>query len=194
MSGVEIVGFVLGGFPLLISAAEHYKSGKSWDINLWPCSWLTWRRPCYVFFRVQNLGQILDCRSYGLLSALEWLYKEKADVEILVLGFEPLLKWKRFRKDFIPFIDAIDIERQLFNNMLQRFLMSVDIPDEKLQFFMTDPEYEGWQSKELVDSLRGRLGSSYDAYMSTLKTMNQLMVDLQELLCLKNGKVMGSSP
>lgn len=27
MSGVEIVGFVLGGFPLLISAAEHYKEG-----------------------------------------------------------------------------------------------------------------------------------------------------------------------
>lgn len=27
MSGVEIAGFVLGGFPLLISAAEHYKEG-----------------------------------------------------------------------------------------------------------------------------------------------------------------------
>lgn len=34
MSGVEIVGFVLGGFPLLISAAEHYKSGKSWYASL----------------------------------------------------------------------------------------------------------------------------------------------------------------
>lgn len=34
MAGIEIAGLVLGGFPLLISAAEHYKKGfeplKKW--------------------------------------------------------------------------------------------------------------------------------------------------------------------
>jgi hypothetical protein len=59
MTAVEIAGFVVGVFPLLISAAEHYKE-----------------------------------------------------------GFEPLLKWKRFRSDFIGFIDAVDIGKQLFDQML----------------------------------------------------------------------------
>jgi len=46
MSGVEIAGFVLAAFPLLISAGEHYRE-----------------------------------------------------------GFEPLVKWKKFRTDFISFIN-----------------------------------------------------------------------------------------
>ena len=69
MSGVEIAGFVLGGFPLLISAAEHYRE-----------------------------------------------------------GFEPLVKWKRFRTDFIGFIDSVDIEKQLFDQMLERFLSELPVP------------------------------------------------------------------
>jgi hypothetical protein len=130
MAGVEIAGFVLAGFPLLISAAEHYKE-----------------------------------------------------------GFEPLIKWKRFRTDFIGFIDAVDIEKQLFDQMLERFLISADVPHEELQYFMTIPDYEGWQRKDLVDILQSRLGPAYAVYMSTIKTMNNLMGDLQTLLCLKDGKV-----
>jgi hypothetical protein len=130
MSGVEIAGFVLAGFPLLISAAEHYQE-----------------------------------------------------------GFEPLVKWKRFRTDFISFIDAVDIEKQLFDQMLERFLMSAEVPEEELKLFMTDPDYDGWQRKELVEVLQLRLGPSYPVYMSTINRMNGLMSDLQALLSLKDGKV-----
>jgi hypothetical protein len=105
-------------------------------------------------------------------------------------GFEPLLKWKRFRKEFVGFIDTVDIERHLFSQMIERLLISVaEVPEQELHHFMTDPEYKGWQGKELVGILQARLGPSYDAYMSTLRKMNQLMLDLQELLCLKDGKV-----
>lgn len=130
MSGVEIAGFVLAGFPLLISAAEHYRE-----------------------------------------------------------GFEPLLKWKRFRTDFISFIDAVDIEKQLYYQMLERFLLSADVPHEELQLFMTKPNYNGWQREDLVKVLKGRLGPSYEVYVSTFKTMNQLMGGLQDVLSLKNGEV-----
>lgn len=130
MSGVEIAGFVLGGFPLLISAAEHYRE-----------------------------------------------------------GFEPLLKWKRFRTEFIGFIDAVDIEKQLYDQMLERFLLSADVPNEELRLFMTKPNYDGWQRADLVDVLQRRLGSSYDVYMSTIRTMNKLLAELQDVLSLKNGQV-----
>jgi len=135
MSGVEIAGFVLGGFPLLISAAEHYRE-----------------------------------------------------------GFEPLVKWKRFRTEFIGFIDAVDIEKQLFDQMLERFLISADVPHEEIQLFMTDRAYTGWQREDLVRTLRARLGGSYDVYMSTIKTMDELMHELHELLSLKNGEVVASDP
>ncbi|KAE8448823.1 hypothetical protein EG329_008825 [Mollisiaceae sp. DMI_Dod_QoI] len=130
MAGVEIAGFVLAAFPLLISAAEDYRE-----------------------------------------------------------GFEPLLKWKRFRTEFIGFIDAVDIEKQLYDQMLERFLLSADVPHEELQRFMTNPDYEGWQRKDLVDVLQRRLGASYAVYMSTIKSMNKLMDELQEVLSLKNGKI-----
>lgn len=129
MSGVEIAGFVLGGFPLLISAAEHYK------------------------------------------------------------GFEPLVKWKRFRTDFIGFIDAIDIEKQLFNQMLERFLISADVPQEDLQSFMTIQDYEGWRREDLASVLETRLGPSYSTFLGTVKTMQKLMAELQDMLLLSNGKV-----
>jgi hypothetical protein len=130
MSGVEIAGFVLGGFPLLISAAEHYKE-----------------------------------------------------------GLEPLLKWKRFPTDFIGFIDAVDIERQLFDQMLERFLISSDIPSEELQAFMTVPDYAGWKREDLQELLRLRLGRSHPAFLSTIKIMKRLLEELQSILLLKNGEV-----
>lgn len=130
MSGIEVAGLVLGGFPLLISAAEHYKE-----------------------------------------------------------GFEPLRKWKRFRSQFIGFIDAVDIEKNMFDATLERFLISADVPEEELQSFMTDPNYDGWYSEDLVEVLRSRLGPSYSVFMSTIKTLNETMADLQEILSLKNGEV-----
>jgi hypothetical protein len=129
MSGIEVVGLILGGLPLLISAGEHYRD-----------------------------------------------------------GFEPLKKWKRFRKDFIAFIDSVDIERQLFFQMLQRLLVSAGISNTELNLFM-DPNYEGWRRQEVVDSLERKLGDSLLVYLSTIKTMNGLMLELQSILSLKNGKV-----
>ena len=54
---------------------------------------------------------------------------------------------------------------------------------------MSDRDYEGWCREDLVRALQARLGSSYDVYMSTIKTMDNLMHELQELLSLKNGEV-----
>ncbi|KAF8851604.1 hypothetical protein BDZ45DRAFT_141974 [Acephala macrosclerotiorum] len=128
MSGVEIAGFVLAAFPVLISAGEHDRE-----------------------------------------------------------GFEPLVKWKKFRTEFISFINRVDIEKQLFDDMLAAFLISADVPEEEIQKFLTMQNYEGWQRQDLVRTLEKRLGSSYKVYMSEIKTMNKLMEELAEILSLKNG-------
>jgi hypothetical protein len=130
MSGIEVVGLLLGVFPLLISAAEHYKE-----------------------------------------------------------GFKPCVKWKRFRTEFIGFINAVDTQKLLFKKVLKRFLISAGIPDEEVDKFMTDPEYEGWKRGDTVIMLKERLGDSYEVYISTIKAMHDLMREIQKLLCLKNGEV-----
>ncbi|TGO46730.1 hypothetical protein BCON_0310g00080 [Botryotinia convoluta] len=129
MSGIEIVGLVLGAFPLLVSAAEHYKE-----------------------------------------------------------GWEPLARWKRFRTDFLRFIDAIDIEKQLFDQMLERFLISAEVSQDDLHHFLTDPDYHGWHREDLAMTLRSRLGRSYGAFVGSIRTMNELMAELESMLSLKDGK------
>jgi hypothetical protein len=129
MSGIEIVGLILGSLPLLISVGEHYRE-----------------------------------------------------------GFEPLKKWKRFRKDFIGFIDRLDIERQLYQQMLRRLLLSAGVPLYQLQFFM-DETYVGWHDQILLENLREELGPILPAFLSTVGTMNGLLMELESVLSLKNGKV-----
>lgn len=108
MSGVEVIGLVLGGLPLVISAAEHYKK-----------------------------------------------------------GFEPLARWKRFKFVFREFINSVDIQRQMFQLVMKKLLIRVQLEPEEKQRLLTIPDYEGWHRSDVVEALRLRLGDSYDACMGT---------------------------
>ena len=135
MSGIEVVGLVLGGLPLLISAAAHYQK-----------------------------------------------------------GFEPLEKWYKFRTQFMSFVDAVDIQQQLFNLTLECFLRSIDIEEDELQRFMEDSSYEGWQRADLRSRISSRLGPSLGVFMSTINTMNSVVLELEELLLIKDGEVNSPEP
>ncbi|OBT70029.1 hypothetical protein VE03_00658 [Pseudogymnoascus sp. 23342-1-I1] len=130
MSGVEVIGLILGGLPLIISAAKHYKK-----------------------------------------------------------GFEPLARWKRFRFVFREFIDSVDIQRQMFQLVLKKLLIRVQLDPEEKQRLLTIPDYEGWRRSDVVEALRLRLGDSYEACMGILRTMNEDMVDLKVMMSLKDGSV-----
>ncbi|KAH7400307.1 hypothetical protein BKA64DRAFT_599928 [Cadophora sp. MPI-SDFR-AT-0126] len=104
-------------------------------------------------------------------------------------SFERLQKWYKFRTEFLTFIDAVDIQRQLFNLSLECFLRSIDIEEDELEKFMDDGGYEGWHNPELFQRLKIRLGSSLEAFQSMMKTMNGLMHDLERMLLIKDGQV-----
>jgi hypothetical protein len=53
----------------------------------------------------------------------------------------------------------------------------------------TKTEYTGWAAPELVMLFQTRLGPAYDAFVSTLGTMRNLMTDLEDVLCLRSGEV-----
>ena len=130
MSGVEVIGLILGGLPLIISAAEHYKK-----------------------------------------------------------VFEPLVRWKRFKFVFRDFITSVDIQRQMFQLVLKKLLIRVQLEPEEKQKLLTTPNYEGWHRGGVIEALKSRLGDSYDACMDILRAMNEDMVDLQDMMSLKDGTV-----
>jgi len=121
-----------------------------------------------------------------VLSSLQILISA---AEFYKKGFAPLKKWKRFRTEFVSFINAVDTQKLLFEKVLERFLMTAGIPDEELDLFLTKPNYEGWYGKEATITIRERYGNSYAVYISTIQEMQELMGDIQTLLSLKDGKV-----
>jgi len=100
--------------------------------------------------------------------------------------FKSLERWKRFRTQFISFIDAVDLEKMLFEQMLESFLISVDVADDELHSFMTIPNYEGWSQKDFSHLLQSRLGASYTIYLRTMKTMNNVMCEMKAVLSLED--------
>lgn len=104
-------------------------------------------------------------------------------------GFKPLLEWKRFRSDFINFIDAIDVQQERFRNNLEQLLWPFVESEAELQALLTNPTGEAWHSEDLEEKLKDRLASSYKAYSSIIRKMNGIMEHLKSLLSLKDGQV-----
>jgi hypothetical protein len=130
MSGAEIIGLLLGGLPLVISAAEDYRR-----------------------------------------------------------GFEPLLKWHRYKREFRNFVNSVDLEKRMFDGLLRRLLEFSDIPLEEKQLLLTGTDPEAWRQKDTVEALKVRLGDSYLSCMYILGKMEEDMLELQRMLSLRDGTV-----
>jgi hypothetical protein len=130
MSGVEIIGLILGGLPLVISAAEDYRR-----------------------------------------------------------GFEPFLKWHRYKREFRNFINSVDLEKRMFDGLLRRLLEFSDIPLEEKQLLLTGTHPEAWRQTDTVEALKLRLGDSYLSCMYILEKMEEDMLELQKMLSLRDGTV-----
>lgn len=103
--------------------------------------------------------------------------------------FRPLLKWIRFRADFINFINDVDFEMKKFNNTIESLLLSVNMTDEEIHRLMAKSDDCGWQGEVLEKRLKAKLKTSYNVFMSTMNTIAKLATNLQELLSLKDGEV-----
>jgi hypothetical protein len=130
MSGVEIIGLILGGLPLVISAAEDYRR-----------------------------------------------------------GFEPFLKWRRYKREFRSFINSVSVEKQIFSALLRRLVEYSDIPLDDRELLLTGTDPEAWHSENIVKALKVRLGDSYVSCMYILKTMEEDLLELQKMMSLKDGSV-----
>ena len=130
MSGIEVIGLVLGVLPLVISAAEDYKR-----------------------------------------------------------GFEPFLKWHRYKREFRTFINSVDLEKQMFDGLLSQLLKYTDLPLDEKQRLLSGNDIEAWHREDTIKALKTRLGDSYQSCMFLFETMKEDMITLQTMMCLKDGSV-----
>lgn len=130
MSGIEIVGLVLGAFPIILNGLESYRK-----------------------------------------------------------GFETLEEWWQFRTHFIAFIDDVRHQMMKYNENMIRLLDPIIVcaDNDKLANLLMIPN-ENHPTFNLEKVLEGRLASELDRFLRIVHRMHELVLALNKLLQIEDGK------
>lgn len=130
MSGIEIVGLVLGAFPIILNGLESYRK-----------------------------------------------------------GFEPLDEWWQFRTQFIAFTDDIRHQMMKYNENMIRLLDPITIctDGDQLAALLMIPNQDN-PEVDIERILQGRLASELDRFLRIVQRMHELMLALNKLLQIEDGK------
>ncbi|KAF7904461.1 hypothetical protein EAF00_001795 [Botryotinia globosa] len=110
-------------------------------------------------------------------------------VEFFYVNLERVATWRQFGTRFLQFINAINVEKQLFSALLSRFLLSMDVPEGEVHLFLEHRSYEGWHREELITVFHLRLGKSYKGFKGLIKTVDSLIIEVNSLLASKDGRI-----
>ena len=102
---------------------------------------------------------------------------------------EPLANWHRYKLKFRAFVNVVDIEKIGFDSLVDRLLQYTDLSMEQKELLKDGKDKDSWCQTEVDSALRKRLGDSYEACMYLLVAMKADLLQLQEMLCLKDGSV-----
>lgn len=131
MSGIELVGLVLGAFPIILNGLESYRK-----------------------------------------------------------GFEPLDEWWQFRTHFIAFTDDIRHQMMKYNENMIRLLdpITTCTDGDNLAALLMIPSQDHPEI-DLEEILKGRLASELDRFLRIVQRMHELMLALNKLLQIEDGKI-----
>lgn len=109
-------------------------------------------------------------------------------------GFEPLDEWWQFRTHFIAFTDDVRHQMMKYNENMIRLLDPITIctDGDKLAALLmipnqNDPEFD------LEEILKGRLASELDRFLRIVQRMHEIMLALNKLLQIEDGKARSTS-
>jgi hypothetical protein len=104
-------------------------------------------------------------------------------------GFEKLKKWKRFRREFIQFVDDVGIQQGFYRLNLETLLRPIMGSEPELQLMLDEPTQ--YAIDAVASRLEGRLSIPlvYRSCMSIIKRMNEIMDELKILLTSADGQV-----
>lgn len=94
------------------------------------------------------------------------------------------LEHRRCRND-------LEFHRVAFVQHLRHLLYPLVSDDDELESLLSDTEDVSWHEKSLDDSLRKRLGESYETYFNYIGSMRQVMQTLNEDLAVDLGSLEG---
>ncbi|CAG8953278.1 hypothetical protein HYFRA_00003485 [Hymenoscyphus fraxineus] len=104
-------------------------------------------------------------------------------------GFEPFVKWVRFKNDFRIFINDVDVEKQMFDNIVDRLLRYAELEEETKKGLLKGNDLEGWRTIEVQRALEKRLGDSCEACLYLLEAIGDDFEKLESIMSLKDGSV-----
>jgi len=104
-------------------------------------------------------------------------------------GFEPFVKWRRFRCEFRAFINDVDLEKQLFDCLVERLLEYADLSVEQKQGLLTGLDPDGWRQTDVKKASEVRLGGSCAVFLQLLEAIGDDFIKLQAMMSLKDGSV-----
>lgn len=109
-------------------------------------------------------------------------------------GFEPILKWHHFRREFRVFINNVDLEYQLFACLTERLLEYTNLSSQDKEDLLVENNLERWCHPDVKDVLIRRLGNSYAVCLQQLEAIHEDLLKLQSIMSLKDGSVSYGRP
>lgn len=106
-------------------------------------------------------------------------------------GFEPLEEWWQFRTHFIAFIDDVRHQMMKYNENMIRLLDPIitSTGTDNLAALLMVPLDRSQPGVDLEQILEGRLASELDRFLRIINRMHELMLSLNKLLQIEDGKV-----
>jgi hypothetical protein len=104
-------------------------------------------------------------------------------------GFEPILQWHHFRREFRVFINNVDLENQMFDCLVGRLLEYTDLSSQEKDNLLLEADPDRWCQPDIENSLKRRLGDSCAVCLQQLEAIRDDFVKLQSIMSLKDGSV-----
>ncbi|KAK2605571.1 hypothetical protein N8I77_008400 [Diaporthe amygdali] len=106
-------------------------------------------------------------------------------------GFEPLEEWWQFRTHFIAFIDDVRHQMMKYNENMIRLLDPIitSTDTDNLAALLMVPLDRSQPGVDLEQILEGRLASELDRFLRIINRMHELMLSLNKLLQIEDGKI-----
>lgn len=176
MSGVEVIGLVLGGLPLIISVGEHYKKGFE-PLRRWKLFKLVFRE---FITAVDTQKQMFRLVLINLLAPVQLEPEEKQRL-LTIANYEG---WHRS--------DVVEALRSRLGNAHDACMGTSYSRTKSCSLVLGCPGSRIQASETAYSSLSLSLQLDFcctNVAADILRTMNEDMVDLQAMMSLKDGTV-----
>jgi len=105
-------------------------------------------------------------------------------------GVQIIKSWKRYQRELSRYSRTLETQEIVYLNTIERLFEGIIQTNEELEELIEDPAKAFSQKPQYEESLRNRLGRSYDNYLLIMKDLLEVLIKVRKELGLdEQGKV-----